>query len=115
MTAGTLTTSALSLFGTLHALLNQREQQGAASYGRKEMVPLDGRDPAQDLVEELLDAAAYALKWRDERAALLGVLEDIVDYLPALPVPGETTWPVAVRRLEAARRVVARARGEVPE
>lgn len=49
------------------------------------------------------------------RDPLLAAAADIVAHLPRLPIQGETTWPVAVRRLEALRLALGEIRGTVPD
>jgi hypothetical protein len=57
----------------LRELLDAREQRGIATYGRS-LTTHNGRVSPQDLVEELIDGAQYALQWELERSDLL---EDI--------------------------------------
>ncbi len=51
-------------------LLRAREQRGIVTYGQT-LAPFNGRDPLQDLIEELLDAAQYARQWQVERERML--------------------------------------------
>lgn len=57
-----------NVFDALIAELRAREAQGSRTYGRS-LETFNGRDPLEDLMEELLDALVYLQQWRMERAA----------------------------------------------
>ena len=59
---------------SLIALLRERQQKGIETYGTS-LFTFNGRDSTRDLVEELVDAAQYALQWQIERADLLAELD----------------------------------------
>lgn len=60
--------------GAVRALLDERERRGIATYGVS-LTTWNGRSSPRDLVEELIDAAQYALQWEMERADLMAEVE----------------------------------------
>lgn len=70
----------------LIADLKEREAKGIETYGRS-LHTFNGRDPAQDLVEELLDAAQYAKQLQMERQALTDELKWALGFVEA-QLPG---------------------------
>lgn len=65
-----------SVTPALRKLLDQREAKGIAHYGES-LHSLNQRDPSRDLVEELADAAQYALQLHMERQAIIEELREV--------------------------------------
>lgn len=94
--------------------LMARSEVGERRYGRK-LRPWNGRDPVQDLEEEILDAAAYVqnVRWQfNDLAARLGAIQATLD---AYDDTGLRVRPVdALERIRAALQAPPRALGVTP-
>jgi hypothetical protein len=77
-----VTPLALGLFQTM---LREREMKGVATYGRS-LHTENGRDPLQDLLEELIDGWQYAVQARMERDELHATLARWLRARDAAPV-----------------------------
>ena len=97
------------------ALLEERERQGIAQYGRS-LETWNGRSAFRDLIEELVDACQYSLQLEMERADLarwfgeaLELARDAIDMANTSPTVTDKQFQALERReatlLEKARKL----------
>lgn len=105
-----MTIQDLSIEGEVRQLLIERARQGMATYG-KPLTTWDGRESLTDALEEAADLVVYLAKARRELRELGFAVSCLLENLPPVLVPGETTYPVPARDLLRLRELWNRATG----
>lgn len=92
----------------LVARFRKRRDHGTVKYG-KTLLPWDGRNTAEDALEEALDLAVYLQKLVIERAETAGLLRKAADYAD----PDKDSWFWPERHIEL-RAMADRLSADIP-